>query len=111
VRAQAILESGPVISTQVVNETIAALTSKFRLTQPDGYELANALMDVCEVVPVNQRTVREAMALALRYQLSHCIGVIVAAALNTGCDVMSSAGIPHGQTIDDRLTIVNPFIP
>jgi len=111
VRARSIVESGPVISSQVVNETIAALASKFRFTRPDAYEVANALMDLCEVVPIDQRTVREAMTLALRYQLSHWDALIVAAALNAGCDVLYSEDMQHGQRIDDRLTIVNPFIP
>ena len=38
--ARAIIEASPVISTQVVNETIAALTGKYGFSKPDAYEVA-----------------------------------------------------------------------
>jgi len=64
--ARAIIESAPVISTQVVNEAIAALTSKFAFQRQEACDVANALMDLCDVIAVDQHTVREAIALALR---------------------------------------------
>ena len=109
-RARSILESSPVISTQVINETIAALKGKYGFSKPDAYEVAGGLMDLCEVVSVNQGTVREAMKLAVRYQLSHWDALIVAAALETGCDVLYSEDMQHEQVFDGRVTARNPFI-
>jgi predicted nucleic acid-binding protein len=51
-RATAILESTPVVSTQVVNETISALTRKYGFTLTEAHEVASGLLDLCEVVPV-----------------------------------------------------------
>jgi predicted nucleic acid-binding protein len=107
--ARAILESAPVISTQVVNETIAALTSKYRFTKPDAYELAIGLMDLCEVVSVDKRTICEAMTLALRYQLSHWDALIVAAAIEAGCDLLYSEDMQNGQVFNDQVTVIDPF--
>lgn len=109
-RARAIIESSPVISTQVVNETIAALTGKYGFAKADAYEVAAALMDLCEVVPVGEGTVREAMGLAVRYQLSHWDAVIVAAALEAGCGILYSEDMQHEQVFDGRVTVKNPFI-
>ena len=42
-RARTIIEGSPVISTQVVIETIAALTGKYGFSRPDAYEVASGL--------------------------------------------------------------------
>lgn len=105
-RARAIIERSPVISTQVVNEVIAALTGKYGFSKPDAYEVANGLMDLCEVVPVDQGTVREAMRVAVRYQLSHWDALIAAAALGAGCDLLYSEDMQHEQVFDGRITVL-----
>ncbi len=109
-RAMAILEPGPVISSQVVTETINILTRKYGFALAEAHDVASSLLDLCEVVPVGAQTVREAMRLAARYQLSHWDSVIVAAAHLAGCETLYSEDLQHGQVIDGRLTIVNPFM-
>ncbi len=54
--------------------------------------------------------VKEAIALGERYQLSHWDSLIVAAALRANCDTLYSEDMQHGQLIDGRLTVINPFI-
>ena len=80
-RATAILEANPLISSQVVNETVATLTRKYGFTLAEAHDVALSLLDLCEVVPVDADTIREAIGLATRYQLSHWDSLIVAAAL------------------------------
>lgn len=109
-RAMAILEPGPVISSQVVTETINVLTRKYGFALAEAHDVASSLLDLCEVVPVGAQTVREAMRLAARYQLSHWDSVIVAAAHLAGCETLYSEDLQHGQVIDGALTIVNPFM-
>lgn len=109
-RAMAILEPGPVISSQVVTETINVLTRKYSFALAEAHDVASSLLDLCEVVPVGAQTVREAMRLAGRYQLSHWDSVIVAAAHLAGCETLYSEDLQHGQVIDGGLTIVNPFM-
>jgi len=109
-RARSILESSPVISTQVVNETIAALTGKYGFSKSDDHEVADALMDLCEVVSVDEGTVRVAMKLSVRYQLSHWDALIVAAAIQASCDLIYSEDMQHEQVFDDRVSVKNPII-
>lgn len=107
--ASAILESTPVISTQVVNETISALTRKYGFTLTEAHEVATSLLELCEVVPVTADTIREAIRLAARYQLSHWDSVIVAAALLADCETLYSEDLQHEQLFENRLRVVNPF--
>lgn len=109
-RATAILESGPAISTQVVAETISALTRKYGFTLTEAHEVATSLLDLCEVVPVTADTIREAIRLAARYQLSHWDSLIVAAALLANCETLYSEDLQHEQVFEDRLRVVNPFV-
>lgn len=109
-RATAILESGPAISAQVINEAVSALTRKYGFTLPEAHELALSLLDLCEVVPVTADTIREAVRLAARYQLSHWDSLIVAAALLAECETLYSEDLQHRQVFDDRLTVINPFV-
>ncbi len=104
-----LLEAGQVISAQVVNETVATLTRKYGFSLPDAHQVATSLLVACEVVPVDAATIREAIRLTTRYQLSHWDSLIVSAALLAGCDTLHSEDMQHGLVIEERLTVVNPF--
>jgi predicted nucleic acid-binding protein len=108
-RAMAILESGPVISSQVVTETISTLTRKYGFTLTEAHEVASSLLELCEVVAVSADTILEAIRLAARYQLSHWDSLIVAAAMLEGCETLYSEDLQHNQLFEERLRIINPF--
>lgn len=109
-RALAIIETKPVISVQVINETVSVLTRKHGFTLAEAHEIAGGLLDLCEVVSLDAATVREAIRLTKHYALSHWDSLIVAAALLSGCDVLYSEDMQHGQIFEGRLTVVNPFL-
>jgi predicted nucleic acid-binding protein len=108
--ATAILESGPIISSQVVTETISTLTRKYGFTLTEAHEVALSLLDLCEVVPVATDTIREAIRLVAQYQLSHWDSLIVAAALLAGCETLYTEDLQHNQVFDERLRVLNPFV-
>lgn len=107
--AKQIIAAHPVISTQVVNEFINVCLKKARLNLMQAHVLAESLMTVCWVVPVDIETVRQAMRLSQRYQLSHWDSLIIAAALQVGSTVLYSEDLQSGMVIDHGLSIVNPF--
>jgi predicted nucleic acid-binding protein len=107
--ALAVLETGPVISTQVINETDSVLTRKHGFALADANQVALGLLDLCEVVPVDVQTVREAIRLGERYRLSIWDSVIVAAALMSDCETLYTDGLQHGQVFGEQLKVVNPF--
>jgi predicted nucleic acid-binding protein len=109
-RARSIIESGPVISVQVVNEAVAVLTRKYGFTLSEAHEIAECLLEICDVVPVEANTIREAIRRVRRYGLSHWDSLVIAAALLSGCSTLYSEDLQHGQVIDGKLTVINPFL-
>jgi predicted nucleic acid-binding protein len=109
-KALALLRGNPVISVQVVNEFISVATGKIKLARPQINRLARVMMKRCEVVTMDAAMVKEAIALGERYQLSHWDSLIVDAALRANCDTLYSEDMQHGQLIDGRFTVINPFI-
>lgn len=108
--ARRIIAEGVTVSAQVINETVSVLTRKQGAALGVAHEVAESLLDLCEVIPVDARTIREAIRLAKRYSLSHWDSLIVAAALLAGCETLYSQDMQHEQLIEERLKIVNPFV-
>jgi predicted nucleic acid-binding protein len=105
-----IIQSNPVISTQVINETVNTLTRKYKFLLSEAHEIAVSMLSLCEVVPVDAGTVRKAIELTKQYSLSHWDSLIIAAALQGNCTTLFSEDMQHSQTIEGRLVIVNPFL-
>jgi predicted nucleic acid-binding protein len=108
--ALAIIQNSPVVSSQVINETVSVLTRKHGFLLSEAHEIAESLLDLCEVVAVDANTIRKAIDLAKRYSLSHWDSLIIAAALLANCQTLFSEDMQHGQVFDKQLTVVNPFI-
>jgi predicted nucleic acid-binding protein len=109
-RATSYIENSPVISTQVVNETVSVLIKKYKYTLSEAHEIAESLLELCEIVPVDETTIRQAILLAKTYSLSHWDSLIVSSALLAGCNVLLSEDMQHGQVFNNQLKVVNPFI-
>ena len=105
---QAILAGGT-ISVQVINEFTAVLRRKFRL---EWDEIADAVADVRAALdpvrPVDIDTWAAAVALARQHRFSFYDSLILASALDAGCDTLLTEDLQAGRRIEG-LTIVNPF--
>lgn len=60
--------------------------------------------------PTSGGTIIYATRLAQRYSLSWFDALIVAAALECGCDTLYSEDLRTGQLFDGTLRVVNPFV-
>ena len=107
--ARTVILTGGVISVQVLNEFVAVLRRKFRF---EWDVIAEAVSDVRvaldPVRPIDISTHTEAVALARSYGFSFYDSLIVAAALEAGCDTLLTEDLQNGQRIVS-LTVVNPF--
>ena len=105
---QAILAGG-VISVQVLNEFTAVLRRKLRF---EWDVIAEAVADVRialdPVRPIDVTIHTEALALARSQGFSFYDSLIVASALDAGCDTLLTEDLQTGRRIAG-LTIVNPF--
>lgn len=109
-RALAALEqlAEPIISPQVVAEYYSVM---LRNARPDAWIQANlrAMFAFARLQPANAAVVSTALDVRNRYGFSYWDCQIAAAALEAGCSTLLSEDLQHGQVIEGRLQILNPF--
>ncbi len=109
-RARALFAGGGRLSLQVLNEFTAVSRRKQRR---DWSAIAEAIDDVLTVVDPPLALTHEvhttARALAEDHGLSFYDALIVASAIEAGCDTLFTEDMQHGRSIGG-LTIVNPFL-
>src|SRR5258708_36263816 len=109
-RARALLARGGKLSVQVLNEFTAVALRKLG---KDWREIAEAIDDALVLVgPPLALTLDlhvAARAHAETHRLSFDDALIIAAAIDAGCDTLYSEDMQHGQTIGP-LRIRSPFI-
>ena len=108
-RAEAILADGGAISVQVLNELANVARRKMRMSWADTHALLDMLRGLLTVHPVALETHEAGLRLAERYGFAIHDAMIVASALDAGCDKLWSQDMQHGMTLDEGLQIVNPF--
>jgi predicted nucleic acid-binding protein len=110
IAARARLRDGGVISTQVLNEFVRVSRKKLRLDWTIVVAvLAEFRMLVDEVRPVAESTHDIAVSLAREHGLDIYDALILAAAVEAGCETLFSEDFQHGRRFGD-CTIVNPFL-
>jgi predicted nucleic acid-binding protein len=109
VQADRILRAGGIVSVQVLNEFANVARNKLRHDWAD-IELALSKFRLLfgAVQPLTIETHEAALELARDNNLSFYDALIVAAAIEAGCDILYSEDMQHGRVIGG-LTIQNPF--
>ena len=109
-RALDLIASGGIISAQVLNEFTNVARRK---RQRDWADIERAVSVIRarfpDVMPLTADTHAAALALARDHGLAFYDALVVAAAIEGGCDILYSEDIQHGRSIGG-LTIVNPFL-
>jgi len=109
-KAEALLVKGGVISVQVLNEFAAVARRKLNKSWEELRRAFGILCVFCpEPVPLTVKMHEAASQIAERYKYSIYDGLIIAAALETGCNIVYSEDLQDGQVIESSLTIRNPF--
>ena len=99
-----------VISTQVVQEFLNVALQKFekRLSFAEATQYLRVVLDpLCGVFP-SLALYERALSVRDRWRFAFYDSLIVAAALEAGCEVLYSEDLQHAQRVE-ALTIVNPF--
>ncbi len=101
-------EAELVISPQVVAEYYSVM---LRNTQADAWIQANlrAIFARTKLQPANAEMLATALELRKRLAFSFWDCQIVAAALCADCATLLTEDLQHGQLIDKRLRVFNPF--
>jgi predicted nucleic acid-binding protein len=111
-RANMILEeyeSQTIISTQVINELSNTLFRKFKLDAEAVEAVILELDNTFPIVDFNLQTQLKAIKIKERYKLQFYDSMILATALENGCNIIYSEDMQNRQIIENQLTIINPF--
>ena len=98
-----------IISNQVINELSNTLFRKFKLNADEVRETVLELNDNFPIVNFNLQTQLKGIELKGKYKLQFYDSMILATALENGCNIVFSEDMQHNQVIENRLTIINPF--
>ncbi len=108
--ARKIILKESVISVQVVNETSSNLLKKLNFDEDQIRKFINSSYARYEIIHLSKEVLIDASKIRERYKYSYYDTLIISAALTSGCTVLFSEDMQHGQMIENRLRIINPFI-
>ena len=113
--AQGLLESalnnGGIISYQVIQEFMNLALRKFQpvMTHKQAQDyLREVLLIICDFYPTDDFYTRS-LDIHNRWRFGWYDTLIIGAALESGCDVLYSEDLQHGQKVEE-LSICNPFV-
>jgi predicted nucleic acid-binding protein len=109
-KAAELVKSLPlIISNQVINEYYSVMLKN---RAPDSLIQANikTMLFHCDVFCLTLDTLTTAFEVREKYRFSWWDSLIVASALEVECDFLYTEDMQHGQIIEERLQIVNPFL-
>ncbi len=101
---------GTFASTQVLQEFCNATRRRLKSDWPAIRIAVTELQSKLHIHTNTASTLRDALRIAERYGFSFYDSLILAAALETGCTTLYSEDMQHGQVIDGKLEIQNPFL-
>lgn len=107
--AAGLLAKGGVISVQVLNEALVNCIRKAGMSWTEAGDFLAGVRALCTVTELSARVHDVGLAIGERYGFSVYDAMIVAAALTDGCEQLYTEDLQHGQLIEGRLRIVNPF--
>jgi predicted nucleic acid-binding protein len=104
---KAIIGKDCVISVQVLNEFSSVCLRKLNIPVQQILAAIDEITLRMSVFIINADTVRQALLLSSYYHYSYYDGVILAAAMQSGCETLYSEDMSDGQVIEKCLTIRN----
>lgn len=109
--AMDLLQVGPKISIQLLNEFVSVSVRKRRVEWPEIEDALDVISQLAASIRALTYEVHDlGRVMSQRYKLGFYDALIVAAALLDECDTLYTEDMQHGLVIDNRLTITNPFL-
>ena len=108
--ARELLSRRPIISVQVLNEFTKVAVRKLRRPWAEVEQALGFIRSLCAAIsPIALGTHEAAVIIAKQTGYRFYDALIVASALEAGCSELLTEDMQNGRTIEDRLTIRNPF--
>jgi predicted nucleic acid-binding protein len=109
-QAETAVARGGSISVQVLNELANVARRRMGMSWSELRAFLAAIRGVLTVHPLTLETHETGLALSERYGFSIYDSMIVAAAIEAGCDTLWSEDMQHGMQLAEGLRIVSPFV-
>ena len=107
--AEELLAGGGHINVQVLNEFAAVARRKLKMSWKEISESLDSIRSLCQpVTPLTVQIHESALKIAAEYGYNIYDALILAAALDAGCDTVYSEDMQDGQKIGP-ISIRNPF--
>ncbi len=110
IAVQLLTDRSVCMSTQVVNEFVWIMSSKYRVDMKLLSDVAKNLFLLYRMDVVDDRTIAAAIEVAMRYRLSYWDSLIVSSAIKLNCPILYSEDLQHEQVLEKSITIANPFL-
>ena len=110
-RAQALLRSldgEVVVSVQVLNEFYNTLI-RIGVSDNTIQQSLKKIMQDTHVLSITPTTVAVCWELRSKYKYSYYDSLILSSALESGCTILYTEDMQHGQVIGKKIKIINPF--
>jgi predicted nucleic acid-binding protein len=109
-KAERLLATGCTVSVQGLNEFANVARRKLGMSWRETMDALAVIRTLCaRIVPINLETHETAMTLGSRHGFSIFNSVMLASALEAGCQTFWSEDMHPGMLIEDRLRIADPF--
>ena len=109
-KALSLLGNDVLISPQIVFECINVCFKKYKFSLQDSIVFAEMLLENTLIVSETLESTKLAIKIFEKYKLQTFDSKIIATALFHNCTILYSEDMQHGLVIEDKLTIVNPFL-
>lgn len=99
-----------IISTQVITETCSVLKRKANFSDAQIFQIIEEFEEQCHIICLTSIEMKNACKLRKKYNFSYWDSLIISCALVSSVDVIYSEDMQHGLVIEEKLTIINPFL-
>lgn len=108
--AGGLLDQDPIICSQNLSEFINVLLKRWKYPKDKIGMIVTEVLNTCEFFPISQTTYLKSIGLTKKYDFQIFDAIIVASALEAGCDTLYTEDLQHKLLVENRLTVINPFV-
>jgi predicted nucleic acid-binding protein len=100
----------PVIFPQNLSEFINVLVNRWKYPKENMGLIVSEVLNSCLLINTSVAAYKLAFELIKKYDFQVFDAIIVASALEVGCNILFSEDMQDSLVIEKQLTIVNPFL-
>lgn len=104
--------SGPgvVLNTQVINEFIWVMQRKYAIDIKYLHQVVKNLFASYAIGIIDREVIEKALIITGKYGYSYWDSLILSYAVEHQCDLVYTEDMQHGQVVEKKVKIINPFL-